>query len=85
MDNRIVHARSGSGETEVVRYDRQGRWYLEERQAGIRIRMKTVQMAAEIALDLEDHGGEVLFGQPGGLQFEAKVNGARAKQSRHSK
>jgi hypothetical protein len=78
VSDRTVHA--ALGPREIVRYDRQGRWYDETPER--RTRIATVHDAAALALVLEDNGGEVLEGQPGGLQFDAKVSGARQRQAR---
>lgn len=78
MSDRTVHATLGP--REIVRYDRQGRWYDEHDHK--RVRIATVHEAADLALTLEDNGGEILTGQPGGKQFDAKVAGARQRRSR---
>lgn len=77
--DRIVHAVSKTGATEVVRYDRQGRWYLEQSGAPQRMRLTTVQAAAAQAVAMEQDGGIIFTGKPGGKQFDAKVLGARRK------
>ena len=79
--DRTVHARSASGEIELVRYDRAGRWYVEDK--GAKERVRTVGDAVGIALLFERNGGEILLQQPGGQQFDNKVAGARAKNARH--
>jgi len=78
MSDRTVHA--SLGPREIVRYDRQGRWYNEHDHKKVRI--ATVHDAATLALTLEDNGGEIYEGQPGGKQFDAKVTGARQKRAR---
>ena len=78
MSDRTVHA--ALGPREIVRYDRQGRWYDETPER--RTRIATVHDAASLALDLEDAGGEIYPRRPGGGQFDAKVVGARQRRSR---
>lgn len=78
MSDRTVHA--ALGPREIVRYDRQGRWYDETPER--RTRIATVHDAADLALTLEDNGGEIYPRQPGGKQFDAKVAGARQRRSR---
>lgn len=76
--DRTVHA--SLGPRELVRYDRQGRWYDETPER--RTRVASVHDAAALAITLEDNGGEIYPGQPGGKQFDAKVAGARQRRSR---
>ncbi len=76
--DRTVHA--SLGPREIVRYDKGGRWYDEHDQK--RVRIPTVHDAAALALTLEDNGGEIYPGQPGGKQFDTKVAGARQRQTR---
>jgi hypothetical protein len=92
MSDRTVHASlvdPDDGVTvEIVRYDRQGRWYKEifrlgeRRVFADRQRYGTVHDAADAAMDLEAEGGTVHTGRPGGKQFDAKVAGARGRMSR---
>lgn len=81
--DRMVHARIATedGIREVARYDREGRWYIEGPE-GKRQRLGTVHEAAQAALDLEDQGGTVFLGRPGGKQFDAKVTGGHRKGTR---
>lgn len=76
MSDRIVHA-SFPGLGEVVRYDREGRWYYEG--TGKRERLKTVHDAAAKAIELEQRGGTIHLGRAGGKQFDHKVAGCRRK------
>lgn len=76
--DRRVHARSEMKMVEIVRYDRQGRWYREWRD-GARTRL-TVQQAAAEAVDLKANGGVIFEGIHGGRQFDAKVAGATRRQ-----
>lgn len=82
----MVHARHVTEEgcvVEVVRYDRQGRWFLEWNQPpNQRTRLKSVADAASQAIALEDKGGEIFPGRPGGKQFDNKVAGCRRRESR---
>lgn len=83
-NDRVVHARMSTEDgviREVVRYDRQGRWYVEGSD-GKRQRLGTVQEAARAALDFEQWGGTIFSGQPGGQQFDAKVAGGHRKGAR---
>ena len=78
--DRIVHARSKDAQWEVVRYDRQGRWYLEQVSGQKRLdrsRLPTVGDAAREAKRIEDEGGEIFHRLHGGAQFDRKVAGAR--------
>jgi hypothetical protein len=86
MSDRTVHAKMGQPgfEIELVRYDRQGRWYVETWTGRVwhRDRVATVHDAAQAALDMEDKGGTIHEGRPGGKQFDSKVAGARQRRSR---
>ena len=78
VSDRTVHA--SLGPREIVRYDRQGRWYDEHDQK--RVRIPSVHEAAALALALEVDGGTIHEGRPGGKQFDAKVAGARQRRNR---
>lgn len=80
--NRQVHATSANGKMEVVRYDREGRWYVEG-EGGHRMRLVSVKAAVEAAMTMEDEGGQILLRQPGGKRFDSMVAAAKAKQARH--
>lgn len=89
--DRVVHASlvdSADGVVvEIVRYDRQGRWYKETSKHGGRTpadrqRYGTVHEAAQQALEIEAQGGTIHIGRAGGKQFDAKVAGARGRKSR---
>lgn len=82
IPDRVVFARSSDGSRELVRYDRQGRWFLEGvplKTGPAKMRLGTVHEAVRVALNLESGGGEILVGQPGGKQFDAKVAGGRRR------
>lgn len=91
-EDRTVHAmvslgdRSGNQRCEVVRYDRQGRWYSEYVTDGGRIasraRIGSVKQAASEAVDMERSGGTIYLGLPGGGRFDGMIEGARQKQGR---
>jgi hypothetical protein len=80
--DRTVHASSPSegGTIEIVRYDRQGRWYQEV--GARRERIPNVHEAAQRAIDLEEAGGTIHTGRSGGQHFDAKVAGAKGRKSR---
>jgi hypothetical protein len=68
---RTVHARNAS--IEVVRYDRAGKWYCESRQGGPRVSL-TLDQAVNIGWSIAAAGGgDIVWGQPGGLQFDARL------------
>lgn len=79
--NRQVHARNGN--MEVVRYDREGRWYIEGAQGSHRVRLVSVKAAVEAAMTLEEEGGQIFIRQPGGKRFDSMVEAAKAKKARH--
>lgn len=68
---------------DLVRYDKQGRWYVETFNTAERLdreRIKTVHDAAERALAFEAQGGTIYEKRPGGTQFDSKVAGGRRKR-----
>jgi hypothetical protein len=69
-DDRRVHARFPWG-TEVVRYERAGKWYLEARD-GARDSIKFLT-AVHYGRKAANQGGEVFFGVSGGTRFDAAV------------
>lgn len=89
MSDRTVHAQSADGRIEIVRYDRQGRWYMETMGHGPeepptgRHRLSTVAEAVTEAIRLEDEGGMIFHYRPGGNQFDTKAQGAKQKRARH--
>ncbi len=68
VSDRTVHASWGGWE--IVRYYRQGHWYIEA--AGLRTRV-TVGEAAARAKELVAQGGTVFFGEYGGGYFDKRV------------
>lgn len=92
IPDRMVHASlvdPDDGVTvEIVRYNKQGRWYKEIFRLGDRRepagnqRFGTVHDAVDAAIDLEDEGGTIHTDRPGGRQFDAKVAGAKGRKSR---
>lgn len=75
MPDRRVHAVLPDG-TEVVRYDRAGKWYLEKQ--GTQYRKVLVQDAARKA---SVPGAGVTFDLPGGKQFDSIVRKRRAARA----
>jgi hypothetical protein len=75
MSDRRVHASHIEGE-EIVRYDRQGKWYIEivppSPHAPWR-RQVPISTAAARAKELEKMGGTIHFGVQGGNNFDRKV------------
>ena len=72
--DRTVHGWAADG-SEIARYDRTGKWYLEPPAAtGRKRRQLKIAEAARIAVL-----GKVVFGRPGGLRFDKVV---RAEQKR---
>lgn len=64
--DRTVHARSG--ELEIVRYDRAGKWYVEFDPPRMRPAFRvSLREAASLAVDRR---AEVFFGKPGGGSFD---------------
>ena len=73
--DRYVHASHPEGE-EVVRYDRQGHWYIEivepSRHAPMRQRVN-LAVAVKRAKELVEMGGTIHLGEPGGGAFDRKM------------
>lgn len=76
-ETRTVHARSRDG-VEVVRYDKQGKWYLEP-PGHLRLPRQHVKIdeAVRFARWAEDNGGEVFLGHFGGGTFDRKIKEQR--------
>lgn len=73
-DDRTVHASHPDGR-QIVRYDRAGKWWLEHDPPLMRpARHIGVREAARIALQLEEEGGTIIMGRPGGNAFDRLVN-----------
>lgn len=64
--NRQIHAVMADG-SEIVRYDRAGKWYLERRDGHKHI---TLREAAEFAIE---PGARINDARPGGQSFRAEV------------
>jgi hypothetical protein len=83
VSDRRIHAsagdRDGSLWEEVVRYDRVGKWYMEVE--GLRQSVR-IHQAARRAVELEDQGGEIFLGVPGGSRFDQLVQGLRSLKRR---
>lgn len=79
MSDRNVHASSPEGE--LVRYEREGRWYFESPSAK-RKRLRTVHEAVAKALEIEGSGGVIRLNQPGGGRFDSMVKAAHEKKGR---
>lgn len=83
LPDRRVHAESYSGAMVLVRYEKQGRWFVEYTVGDISSRrLKTVQEAAQKAVEFERAGGKIFEGVPGGKQFDSKVAGCRRRGTR---
>lgn len=67
-NDRTVHARARGG-GEVVRYDRAGKWYLENSPEGGRVQ---ITLDEAVFLAIQD-GAEIFLGRPGGRRFDACV------------
>lgn len=66
-DDRTVHARCDA--YEVVRYDRSGKWYVED-VGRDRRRHVGVREAAQLAKNATRAGGSVTYGLHGGSAFQ---------------
>lgn len=73
MPDRTVHARIGRDE--VVRYDRAGKWWLEQPHSGFRHRI-SFDLAVKMGVDAMASEGTVYFGRPGGSTFDRRVRAA---------
>lgn len=76
MNDRTVHAwYPGS---EIVRYDRSGKWYVESTDGSGERRLITVDHAANLALrEADGDDGAIHLGRPGGAAFDRRVNRIR--------
>lgn len=74
MSDRTVHAITNLG-SEIVRYDRAGKWYVEY-GTGILFRRKQIGIGGAVQRAV-DWGREIHFGRPGGRTFDARVRKAR--------
>lgn len=86
-----MHFVDALGEVELVRYNRQGKWYLEpvagiqrsgtyeDRWDGSLAKRTPVTIGQAVTfavVGLRSHTGNMLYGLPGGSQFDAKVRKA---------
>lgn len=71
---RNVHAERDDG-TQIVRYERAGKWYAEFLGGVMKIPRKalTIAAASQQAVEWERIGGIIHLGRPGGGAFDAKV------------
>ena len=77
MSDRTVHAEHDG--QQIVRYDRAGKWYVEQENAGlVAARRIAVNTAARLAASWPDHA--VRLGLPGGRTFDLRVQAERRKQ-----
>jgi hypothetical protein len=70
-DDRTIHAIDRHGK-QIVRYDRAGKWYLEDQHGRWRVRIslaKAVHEATQV-------GSHVYLDLPGGQRFDAAVRRA---------
>lgn len=74
MSDRMIHAKL-IDLIEVVRYDRAGKWYIENLETGKRKHVGVLD-AAEEAARIYREGGIIYFDRPGGSKFD---QWARAK------
>jgi hypothetical protein len=73
--NRTVHAKYDG--MEIVRYDRQGHWYLEPTLPLHPRQRVSINYAIQAALwGTANANGVIFLGLPGGLMFDAKVKQA---------
>ena len=72
-ERRTVHASSNS--VEIVRYDKQGKWYIESKNAPTK--QVPIEKAVQRAVYLALHErGRINYNQPGGATFDRKVRHA---------
>ena len=68
--DRRVHAVGPSQDVELVRYDREGKWYIEAIGEHRRV---SIDEAVRYAVGLHGMDGVVHFGIPGGRRFDQLV------------
>ncbi|WP_159599512.1 hypothetical protein [Agromyces humi] len=78
-DTRTVHATHPDG-TQVVRYDRAGKWF--EEHPARQYRRLHLWDAVRRSLELEADGGQILLGRHGGTRFDAKVREERIQRAK---
>jgi hypothetical protein len=71
--DRTIHGRTRGG-SEIVRYDRAGKWYLEGDDQIITVPGGRVRIPLDEAVfhAIQD-GAEAFTGLPGGKQFDARI------------
>lgn len=74
MSDRRVHAAVMT--TEIVRYERAGKWYLESRTSNRTRVPVTLREAVDAAVKFKRVGGTIHLGVPGGLAFDRLVRKA---------
>ncbi len=86
MTHAVIQDHQRLATLEIVRYDRQGRWYVEEygKDAGLmsKSRLKTVHDAVALAVEWSDQGGRIRLNAPGGGHFDSKYRAAIEKRGR---
>lgn len=74
-----VHAEGVDG-TQVVRYDKAGKWWIEYQPHMLRsARPVSISEAVAVALDCERDGGVIHLCRSGGRAFDRMVRKAKAK------
>lgn len=72
MSDRTVHA--SHGDEKLVRYDRQGKWFVEFSPANLRpARRVHFAAAVDIAKRMKAEGGRIYLHKPGGSAFDRAV------------
>jgi len=71
QSDRSVHATNQTSDCKLVRYDRAGKWYVEDFYLGRSL--IGIEAAARLARHWESNGGAIRFGVPGGSRFDALV------------
>lgn len=74
--DRTVHAEHN--DEKIVRYDSAGKWYIEFDPPRLRpARRVTIREAVQRAIELEQNGGTIYLGKPGGGSFDRYVRTER--------
>lgn len=78
-NDRTVHAEGVDG-TQVVRYDKAGKWWIEYQPHMLRsARPVSISEALEVALDCEKDGGVIHLRRSGGRAFDRLIAKAKVK------
>jgi hypothetical protein len=81
MDDRTIHAELD--DEKVVRYDRAGKWWIEYEPVQLRPgRHIRIDHAALRAYQMEQEGGTIYLGKPGGSAFDRLVKKYRERYGR---